>query len=220
MQASDILIPLLFLAVLGGMAWWFSSAKKRGHSIRSRLAETNGWRYEAGSDVYKIGDDKQQANILYRLSGSRPDGKTWLMETRMRLEIDQTGMSEQTIWQMPYGDMTVLIMQRSSVPVPREMKAAVLRKNGIDLDLSKLDSVEIAGLSTTSDPYEAYTDKSEKAMDLLEQALIYFAYFSSAKARLSVCITPGNTVVRMPLSLEKPADMEAMVRLGLSLCKN
>ncbi len=217
MQASDILIPLLFLAVLGGMAWWLTAGKDRGHKTRNRLAEANGWKYEAGSEVYKLGDDRQQSNILYRLSGSLTDGKTWLMEARMRMEIDQSGMSEQTFWQMPWGNMTLLLMQRSSVPVPREIKAALLLKNGIDIDLNELHSVDITGISTLSDRYEAYADDPDKALDLLGQASDFVAYFSDAKAWPSICISPGNTIVRLPLGLEKPADMEAMARLGLSL---
>lgn len=217
MQASDILIPLLFLVALGGMAWWLTSAKKRGHAARSQLAKLNGWLYEAGSDVYKLGGNKPQSNILYRLSGSLPDGSMWLMEARMRMEVDQTGMSEQTVWQAPCGDLTVLLMQRSSMPIPKEMKTAVFHKSGIDIDAGKLDTVEITGLSTPSDPYEAYADESERARDLLERASVFIAYFSKIKAHLSVSITPENSMVRLPICLEKPADMEAMVRLGLSL---
>lgn len=218
MQASDIIIPLPFVIVLGGMAWWITSAKKRGHQARGRLAELNGWQYEAGSGVYKIGDDKEQANILYRVSGSLSDGKSWRMEVRMRMEVDQTGMSESTVWQMPSGDMTVLLMQRSSVPVSTEMKTAVLRKNGINIDVGKLHTVEIASLSTASDPYEVYADEREKARARLNPVTPFIAYFSRAKARPSVCMTPGNTAVRLPLCLEKPADMEALIRLGLALC--
>lgn len=218
MQVTDIVIPLLFLAVLGGMAWWLTAGKKRGHTTRSRLASANGWKYEAGSGLYKLGDDIQQSNILYRLSGSLPDGRAWVLEARMRMEIDLTGMNEQTVWQMPYGYMTVLLTQRSSVPIPKEMKTAVLRKNGIDIDAGSLDIVEIAGLSTPFDPYEAYADKSDQARVGLERASVYLAHFSATQALPSVSITPGNTVVRLPICLEKPADMEAMVRLGLSLC--
>lgn len=217
MQMTDIVIPLLFLAVLGGMAWTMTAGKKRGHKTRSRLAGANGWKYEAGSGVYKSGDDKQQSNVLYRLSGISPDGRAWLMEARMRMDIDHTGMSEQTVWRMPYGNMTVLLMQRSSVPVPQEMKTAVMRKNGIDIDASNLDIVEIAGLSTQSDPYEAYADKVDDARARLERASAFITHFSVAKARPSVSITQGNTIVRLSICLEKPADMEAMVRLGLSL---
>lgn len=219
MQASDILIPLLFLIALGGMAWWLTSAKKRGHTARSQLAKLNGWLYEAGSDVYILGADKQQSNVLYRLSGSLPDGRIWLMEARMRMDVDQAGMNEQTVWQAPCGDMTVLLMQRTSLPISKEMKTAVLNKNGIDIDVGKLDIVEITGLSTPSDPYEAYADENERAQDLLERTSVFAAYFSGAKAHPSVSITPGNTIVRLPICLEKPADIEAMVHLGLSLCR-
>lgn len=220
MQVSDILIPILFLAILGYMAWRFSSGKKKAHSVRRRLAELNGWQYETGPEMFKIGDNKEQSNILYRLSGTRTDGKTWSMETRTRMEIDQVGMSEQTVWQMPCGDMTLLLMKRSSVPVPQEMKAAILRKNGLDVNLGELHSLDIDGLVNMPNTYEAFTDDSCKARKLLDQASPYIAYFSGVKAQLSICMTPGNTTVRMPICLDKPRDMESMVRLGLSLCQN
>jgi hypothetical protein len=220
----DYLPLIVILAALGAMAYFLTKGNKKGHEEREAMAKAKGWSYSADQSVVVAGKPNSQRNILYLLTGSSTGGTAWEMTARTRMEIEESvtlksELMPSTEWltTMPLAGQ-MLLLPTDGTNLPDVVFTQALQSMGFPTDMQRLAANQLPPEMVGA--FEVFIDNSalnEKISALAPHLGRWRSTYPRAKNAITIAGGPDGIRMNTTFTLEKAADMEAMVNTGLSL---
>ncbi len=220
----DYLPLIVILAALGAMAYFLTKGNKKGHEEREELAKANGWSYNADQSVIVAGKPDSQRNILYQLNGSSAGGTAWEMTARTHMEIEESvtlkrELMPNTEWltNMPLTGR-MLLLPTDGTNLPPMVLTQALQGMGFPPDMQRLGADQLP--PEMAGAFEVFIENStlsEKISALAPHLGRWRSTYPRAKNAITIAGGPDGIRLNTTFTLEKAADMEAMVNTGLSL---
>ncbi|MDF1617904.1 hypothetical protein [Petrocella sp. FN5] len=223
MTWKDVVVPILFVIVLGGMALLLTRRGRQNHEARAKAAAQKNYQYNAATSVVVNKDVPR--NLLYTLRDNSSNESSWKMEAYFRKNV-KVGSSttnnivlyENTKWLGNGGGFNGLIIPKSPIDLSVEEIAKSLETMGHKMNIRGLQRIALP--ERLSKYFDMFSDDERQMTDFVqknEESFFLVADNYPIRRHLVIMITPDNISMNVSWCIENPEDMMAFAELGASL---
>lgn len=216
MNLTNILIPLLFVAALGFMAFFMIRKKKSGHENRQAYAGQNGLRYNRLDASYVIG--RERTNLLYQIVQTK-NPPCWEINAHLNLPYEEdsatSSLAAKTTWTCPIYGFTFVVLPSGLNDIVREMMLNLLSSQYESLNFVDLKTISPSIFASYK--FEVLTDDLVRATRVFERMnplLEKLSDKNKTNDQLKIIVIDGQAEIRLPWCVEEPEELDTLISLG------